>query len=53
MILGIILVDASRIMAIFIGSIIIIIFSFYSFGGYLSSNATKDGHARQSSKQFN
>ncbi len=32
--------DKSRILVIFIGSIIIIIFSFYSFGGYLSSNST-------------
>ena len=32
--------DKSRILVIFIGSIIIILFSFYSFGGYLSSNST-------------
>ena len=34
------IVDKSRILVISIGSIIIIIFSFYSFGGYFSSNST-------------
>ncbi len=45
--------DKSKLLVVLIGSIIIILFSFYSFGGYLSSNsASKAGTHVQPANNF-